>query len=80
MAKRRINVERGFWNATGFHPLRRSRDYDEDRAGDDYGSKADRKGFGKKKRNPAKSVSLKGFTGTVTRNTDGTVSIRGRKR
>ena len=47
-----------------------------------YGSKSDRKGFGKKskKRNPAKSVSLKGFTGTVTKNADGTVSIRGRKR
>lgn len=79
MAKRRRNVERGFWSATGFHPLRRSRDYDPDRAGDDYSSASDNKGFGKKK-NPAKSVSLKGFTGTITRNANGTVSIRGRRK
>lgn len=30
------NVERGFYNATGFHPLRSSKDYDPDRAGDEY--------------------------------------------
>jgi hypothetical protein len=30
------NVERGFYDATGFHPLRSSRDYDPDRAGDEY--------------------------------------------
>jgi hypothetical protein len=30
------NVERGFYDATGFHPIRSSRDYDPDRAGDEY--------------------------------------------
>ena len=38
MAKKRAtrkNVEAGFWNATGFHPIRASRDYDADRAGDE---------------------------------------------
>jgi len=33
---RRRNVQKGFYNQTGFHPLRSSRDYDPDRAGDDY--------------------------------------------
>ena len=35
-ARRVKNVERGFYNATGFHPLRSSKDYDPDRAGDEY--------------------------------------------
>jgi hypothetical protein len=30
--------------------------------------------------NPAKKVSLKNFTGTITKNPNGTVSIRGRKK
>jgi hypothetical protein len=33
-----------------------------------------------KKKNPAKRVSLKNFTGTITKNPNGTVSIRGRKK
>lgn len=28
------NIEAGFYNATGFHPIRSSRDYDQDRADD----------------------------------------------
>jgi hypothetical protein len=35
-ARRVKNVERGFYNSTGFHPLRSSKDYDPDRAGDEY--------------------------------------------
>jgi len=35
-ARRVKNVERGFYDATGFHPIRSSRDYDPDRAGDEY--------------------------------------------
>lgn len=37
------NVQAGFYDATGFHPLRASSDYDPDRAGDDYESKSDNK-------------------------------------
>jgi hypothetical protein len=33
---RRRNIQQGFWNATGFHPIRASKDYDPDRAGDEY--------------------------------------------
>ena len=33
---RRRNIQQGFWNATGFHPIRASWDYDPDRAGDEY--------------------------------------------
>jgi hypothetical protein len=56
--KSKRNVERGFYNATGFHPLRRSRDYDPDRSGDDYGAKTDGRGFKKKKSNPSLVVTL----------------------
>jgi hypothetical protein len=43
--------------------------------------KADREGADYSIFNPArKSVILKNFTGTVTKNPDGTVSIRGRKK
>jgi hypothetical protein len=35
-ARRVKNVERGFYDKTGFHPLRSSKDYDPDRAGDEY--------------------------------------------
>lgn len=48
---RKRNVEMGFYNATGFHPIRSSHDYDPDLASNDYGD------FGsgvKKKRKPAK--------------------------
>jgi hypothetical protein len=33
---RRKNVEFGHWDKTGFHPWRSSRDYDPERAGDEY--------------------------------------------
>ena len=47
----RRNVERGFYNATGFHPLRRSRDYDPDRPDEpDSGARTDAAGWPKKKR------------------------------
>lgn len=36
-ARKKRNVEAGFWNATGFHPLRSSFDYDPVRADDEYG-------------------------------------------
>ena len=32
----RGNVAQGFYNETGFHPIRASKDYDPDRAGDEY--------------------------------------------
>lgn len=34
--KRKGNVEQGFYDAMGFHPIRRSRDYDRDRVGELY--------------------------------------------
>lgn len=36
MAMRVKNIAAGFYNATGFHPIRSSADYDPDRAGDEY--------------------------------------------
>lgn len=36
MAMRVKNVAAGFYDASGFHPIRSSADYDPDRAGDDY--------------------------------------------
>jgi hypothetical protein len=35
---------------------------------------------GRKIKNPAKRVVLKNFTGTITKNPNGTVSIKGRKK
>lgn len=32
----RKNVAQGFYDGTGFHPIRSSRDYDPERAGDEY--------------------------------------------
>ncbi len=54
-AKRRTrrNVEMGFWNSTGFHPIRASRDYDPDVDEGDYASPKRRKAKAKK-RNPRK--------------------------
>ena len=40
----RPNVQAGFTDAHGFHPLRSSVDYDEDRAGDEYGARTDATG------------------------------------
>jgi hypothetical protein len=40
--RRSRNIQVGFWGGDGrFHPIRRSIDYDEDRAGDEYGSNSD---------------------------------------
>jgi len=33
------NVGEGFYDATGFHPIRKSWDYDPERAGDEYGTR-----------------------------------------
>lgn len=41
------NVE-GFYDATGFHPIRSASDYDPDRAGDDYSDVKPRKRKAKK--------------------------------
>lgn len=32
----RRNIAAGYYDQTGFHPIRSSKDYDPDRAGDDY--------------------------------------------
>jgi hypothetical protein len=40
MAMRVKNVAAGFYNATGFHPIRSSADYDPDRAGDEYSQRS----------------------------------------
>ena len=47
---RKRNVAMGFYDATGFHPLRSSPDYDPDRAGDDYSDTPKRKRKAKTKR------------------------------
>jgi len=126
MKRKRRNVYQGFYNETGFHPIRSSYDYDPDRAENParghrlkgwtairYAEKhggtlkkftdpieraLERVSIEKAKRvasedprliymdvkhgnqpNPArKRVSLKDFTGTITRNADGTVSIKGK--
>ncbi len=41
----RRNVQAGYTDAHGFHPLRGSADYDPDRAGDDYGARTDAGGL-----------------------------------
>lgn len=50
----RRNVEAGYYDATGFHPIRASRDYDADRAGDEYstGRSTGRGAKKGKKKNP----------------------------
>lgn len=45
MALRVKNIAAGFYDAHGFHPIRRSPDYDPDRAGDDYGAAKDNIGL-----------------------------------
>jgi len=42
------NIAQGFYDATGFHPIRSSSDYDPDRAGDDYSQTT------RKRKKPAK--------------------------
>ena len=78
------NVEAGFVDATGFHPLRSSRDYDPDRAGDDYGERPKRKVAKRKKakgkvskgkRNPIPKGIPKGKFVKARFNRDGTVSV-----
>ena len=57
MAMRVKNIAAGFYNATGFHPIRSSADYDPDRAGDSYSQKTAprrrKKAVAKRKRKPA---------------------------
>lgn len=45
MALRVKNIAAGFYDASGWHPIRRSPDYDADRAGDDYGAAKDNTGL-----------------------------------
>jgi hypothetical protein len=44
-ARRNTGVQAGYYDAKGFHPLRRSRDYDPDVAGDPYGARTDATGL-----------------------------------
>ncbi len=53
------NVAAGWYNETGFHPIRRSPDYDPDRAGDDYGSKSDGAGLKRGRKAGTKRVKAK---------------------
>lgn len=53
------NIAAGFYDETGFHPIRRSPDYDADRAGDDYGSKSGNAGLRYKKGSSRKSGKKK---------------------
>lgn len=60
MALRVKNVAAGFYDATGFHPIRRSADYDSDRAGEDFKDKTAGKGLSYKgSKNKPKSKKRK---------------------
>lgn len=53
-----MNVAQGFYDATGFHPIRASSDYDSDAAGDEYSSTGKKRKKAKaKKRVKAKAKS-----------------------
>jgi len=59
MAMRVKNIAAGFYDSTGFHPVRSSADYDPDRAGDSYSqrspkAKRKKKASGRKPRPKAK--------------------------
>lgn len=56
-AKRRRNIAQGYYDATGFHPIRSSSDYDPDRAGDDYSDTGSRKRRSRSKAKGRKSKS-----------------------
>ena len=45
MPVRITNVQAGYYDKHGFHPLRQSVDYDPERAGDDYSSRRDATGL-----------------------------------
>lgn len=47
---RRRNVAQGYYDATGFHPIRSSWDYDPDCAGDEYESRPKKRAKSKKSR------------------------------
>jgi hypothetical protein len=49
MAKRQ-NIQAGYYDQHGFHPIRWSKDYDPDRAGDDYSVGTDNRGLKKRKK------------------------------
>lgn len=86
------NIAAGYYDSTGFHPIRSSPDYDPDRAGDDYSDtkpKKKKKGVKKKAKGKAKrngppmkrvrrnSVVIRNASSvTVKKNADGTVDIR----
>lgn len=56
MAKTRRNVQQGFFDGSGFHPIRASKDYDSSRLFDDTegGYKKKKKSKSKKRKNPSK--------------------------
>lgn len=54
MPIRVTNIEAGYYDKRGFHPLRRSLDYDPDRAGDDYSSQRDSMGLRYERKSKAK--------------------------
>lgn len=51
MALRVKNIQQGFVDATGFHPIRSSADYDDERTGDNYEPRPRKRAT--KKRKPA---------------------------
>lgn len=53
MAKRK-NIQAGYYDQHGFHPIRWSKDYDPDRAGDDYSVGTDNRGLKKRKKTRSK--------------------------
>ena len=60
---RLLNISQGFYDASGFHPIRSSSDYDPDRAGDEYsdtGRRKKRKPAKKAKARPKKRTAKKG--------------------
>lgn len=85
MARLRVkNIAAGFYDSHGiFHPIRRSPDYDPDRASDDYGSRTDSAGLryarGHKPK-PRKKAKAKGRKRTAKRTTKRHTKAKGRKR
>jgi hypothetical protein len=53
------NVAAGFVDATGFHPIRRSPDYDPDRAGDEYGARTDAAGLRRRRKRVTKRTTAR---------------------
>ena len=78
MAKRK-NIEAGYYDQHGFHPIRWSKDYDPDRAGDDYSVGTDNRGLKKKpkKKNSAHSAPLAFFKRRKARKKNAAMGYKG---